>query len=401
MPDIWTFHSAGKLVFGAGAVARLGQLVSELRVGRVFLVTDKNLQRAGVVERVCAPLKAAGLSVQIFDGGEPEPSIDLAEVALAAARDFRAEAVVGLGGGSNMDLAKVTAASLAHGAPARAFIGDCKVPGPVLPIVCLPTTSGTGSEVTAAAVLTDKASQMKVGILSNDLRPRVAVVDPELTLSCPAKVTADSGIDALTHAIEAYTAVDNERFPLPPGEKTVYQGRHPLGDCLAEKAIELVGKNLARAVREPANLEARTGMSAAATIAGLAFSNVGVALVHAMEYPVGGAVHVSHGAGNGLLLPFVMWFNLPLRQRQFARIAQLLGRDTAGMSEDDAAQEAIRAVETLKREIGIPARLRDIGVKEGQLADFAAKAFNVKRILRVNPRETTPEAIEGIYREAW
>ncbi len=400
MSDIWTFHSAGKIVFGLGAVSRLGELAAELGAPKVFVVADANLAKAGVVATVCRPLRVAGLNVQVFEGGEPEPSLDVAEHCLDEARRYGAQAIVGVGGGSNMDLAKITAASLSHQASPRAFMGDCKVPGPVMPIICLPTTAGTGSEVTAASVLTDKANAMKVGILSNYLRPCVAIVDPQLTISCPAKVTADSGIDALTHAIEAYTAVDNEHFPLPPGEKSVYQGRNPLGDCLAERAIQLIGQHLARAVREPSNIEARSGMALAAMLAGLAFSNVGVALVHAMEYPVGGATHCSHGAGNGLLLPFVMRYNLPARKAQFARIAQLLGRDTQGLTVDQAANAAVTAVEDLKRQIGIPQRLRDLGATAEQLPGFAAKAFAVKRILRVNPREVTQGEIEAIFREA-
>jgi alcohol dehydrogenase class IV len=235
---------------------------------------------------------------------------------------------------------------------------------------------------------------MKVGILSNHLRPRVAIVDPQLTVSCPPKVTADSGIDALTHAIEAYTAVDNAEFPLPPGEQTVYQGKHPLGDLLAEKAISLVGQYLRRAVHDGHDLEAREGMALAATLAGLAFSNVGVALVHAMEYPVGGATHCSHGAGNGLLLPYVMRFNLPARPREFATIARLLGK-----AADPEA--AITGVESLKADIGIPNRLRDLGVREEQLPSFAEKAAGIKRILRVNPRPATVADIESIFRSAY
>src|SRR5262249_31672756 len=192
------------------------------------------------------------------------------------------------------------------------YVGDDKIPGPVFPLICVPTTAGTGSEVSAASVLTDTDSKLKVGILSNFLRPAVAIVDPMLTVSCPPKVTADSGIDALTHAIEAYTAVDNESFPLPPGERSVYQGRHPMGEMIAEKAIQLIGKFLRRAVADGKDLEAREGMALGATLAGMAFSNIGVAAVHALEYPVGGAVHCSHGAGNGLLLPYVMRFNLPV-----------------------------------------------------------------------------------------
>src|SRR5262249_4304360 len=176
------------------------------------------------------------------------------------------------------------------------------------------------------------------------------------------KVTADSGIDALTHAIEAYTAVDNATFPLPPGELSIYQGRHPLADTLAEKAIALIGGNLRRAVQAGHDLEARENMALGATLAGLAFSNVGVAVVHALEYPVGGATHCSHGAGNGLLLPFVMRFNMPARQKEFATIARLLGENVAGVAEVEAAERAITAVERLRADIGIPLRLRELGV---------------------------------------
>jgi alcohol dehydrogenase len=398
---VWTFHSAGQLVLGRNAVSQLGEIATRLGAKRVLLVTDPVLVKAGLVEPVRGPLTAAGVAVGVFPGGEPEPSLKAAEACLAVARQFRPDALVGLGGGSNMDLAKITATLLAHGGGPRDYVGDDKIPGPIAPLICVPTTAGTGSEVSAATVLTDADNKIKVGVLSNYLRPRVAVVDPLLTVSCPPKVTADSGIDALTHAIEAYTAVDNAEFPLPAGERTVYQGRHPLGDCLAEKAISLAGAHLRRAVARGDDLEAREGMALAATLAGLAFSNVGVAVVHALEYPVGGATHCAHGAGNGLLLPFVMRFNLPARVREFAVIARLLGEDVAGLDERQAAERAVTAVEKLRADIGIPGRLRELGVKEEQLRPFAEKAFGIKRILRVNPRAVTADDLEAILRSAW
>lgn len=401
MRSTWTFHSAGQIVFGRGAVGQTGQLAARLKLHRVLIVADARLVAAGLDRAVRDPLVSAGMTVEIFDGGQPEPSLDLVDQCVAAARRFEPDGLVGLGGGSNMDLAKIVAAVLSHGGGARDYVGEDRLPGPVLPLICIPTTSGTGSEVTAASVLTDTAHQMKVGVLSNYLRPKLAIVDPLLSVSCPAKVTADSGIDALTHAVEAYTAIDNEDFPLPEGERSVYQGRHPLGDSLAEKAIELIGRHLVAAVRGPHNLEAREGMALAATVAGLAFSNVGVALVHAMEYPVGGAVHCSHGAGNGLLLPFVMRYNLSARAKQFARIAELLGEDTSGLDHEQAGGRAIAAVERLRAEIGIPGRLRDLGVTPEQLPLFAEKAFGIKRILRVNPRSPTLADIEAVYRAAF
>ena len=401
MRTVWTFHTAQSIVFGRDAVKQLGDIAQRLRAKKALIVTDPILEKAGLLERVRQPLAEAGLTVSAFTGGEPEPSMRAGLACYEQAKTFQPDVLVGLGGGSNMDLAKLAATLLRHGGNPRDYVGDDKIPGPVFPLICVPTTAGTGSEVSAATVITDHENQIKVGILSNWLRPTAAVVDPLMTISSPPKVTADSGIDALTHAIEAFTAIDNADFPLPAGERTVYQGKHPLGDICAERAITLVGKYLRRAVKDGNDLEAREGMALAALLAGMAFSNVGVALVHAMEYPVGGAVHCSHGAGNGLLLPYVMCFNLPAKTRAFADIARLLGEDVTGLSERAAAEKAVAAVESLRRDIGVPGKLRDIGVKETQLRTLAEKAFGIKRILRVNPRSVTADDIEAIFKEAY
>jgi alcohol dehydrogenase class IV len=306
-----------------------------------------------------------------------------------------------LGGGSNMDLAKFAACVFAHRGRPQDYFGFDRVPGPVLPLVGVPTTAGTGSEVSHAAVLTDTENHVKVSTLSNYLRPSIALVDPALTDGCPRQVTADSGIDALTHAIEGYTATDHDKMQLAPGESVGYEGSFPLTDCIAEKAIELISQHLVTAVEQPENRAARDAMALAATLAGLAFSNAGVALVHALEYPLGGALHCTHGAGNGLLLPFVMQFNLPLRKKKFARIAALLGENVDGMTEQRAAEQAIRAVERLRAAIGIPQRIRDIGGRESQLAEFAAKAYVIKRLRLVNPRMASEDDLLGIYKNAF
>ena len=394
MRTTWTFSSAGQIIFGAGAVRQLGDVVRRLGLKRVLIVTDAKLVDAGIVDEVKSPLSELA-TLDVFAGGEPEPSLRVSEQCIAHAREFNPDGMIGLGGGSNMDLAKMSATVLAHGGTSRDYVGEDKIPGPILPLICIPTTSGTGSEVSASGVFTDQDNHIKVGAMSNHLRPLVAIVDPRLTLSCPKKVTADSGIDAMTHAIEAFTAVDNADFPLPPGQTSLYQGRHPLGDCLAEKAIQIIGANLVRAVEHPADLAAREAMSLGAMLAGLAFSNVGVALVHALEYPIGGATHCSHGAGNGMLLPYVMRYNLRARQREFAKVAQLLGEDVSKLSEADAAERAVVAIETLNRAIGIPARLSELGAKREQIPDFAAKALGIARLIRVNPRvPNVPEMIE-------
>jgi len=401
MRETWTFNSAGQIVFGRNAVLQIGDICQQLRGQRILVVTDPILTKNGLLERVRQPLLKSGLTVTAFTEGEPEPSMKAAQACHELAGQFRPDVFVGLGGGSNMDLAKICAALQSHGGTIRDYVGDCKIPGPIAPLICVPTTAGTGSEVSGASVLTDTENKIKVGVLSNFLRPKVALVDPMLTVSCPPKVTADSGIDALTHAIEAYTAIENADFPLPEGERSVYQGRHPMGDITAEKAITLVGKYLARAVADGNDLEAREGMALAALLAGLAFSNVGVAVVHALEYPLGGAVHCSHGAGNGLLLPYVMRFNLPARIEQFANIARLLGENVKGLDDRAAAEKAISAVENLRVAIKIPPRLRDLHVRRDQLRDMAEKAFGIKRILRVNPRTVTVEDLLGILETAY
>lgn len=401
MPTTWSFFTAGQITFGPGSVQELGAILARRNLARPLLITDKVLESVGLVDRVEQSLRAANLRLEIFTGGEPEPRLEIAIEAAERARRTRPDVLIGLGGGSNMDLAKVTAVLYSHGGRPADYFGFDRVPGPVIPLACVPTTSGTGSEVSHAAVLTDPEHHIKVSTLSNYLRPAVAVVDPEFTYECPRKVTADSGIDALTHAIESLTSNDYDKLPVPPGEVCAYSGRHPLGNCLAEEAIRLIGQHLVTAVHEPGNRVARDAMSLAATIAGMSFSNCGVALVHGLEYPLGGALHCSHGAGNGLLLPYVMRFNLPERKATFARIAELLGENLAGLSEDAAAERAISAVERLRREIGIPERIRDLGGKQEQLAVFAEKSFALKRLLWVNPRQATQEDLLAIFQAAF
>lgn len=401
MKSTWTFLTAGQLTFGPGAANQLGDLARRRKISRTLVITDQVLRSLGLTDRITQSLSEAGIKWDVFDGGEPEPSVQVALQACERAQQFRPDALVGFGGGSNMDLTKMTAVLYTHGGRPADYFGFDRVPGAVLPLVCIPTTAGTGSEVSHAAVLTDTDNKIKVSTLSNHLRPEIALVDPQLTYACPRQITADSGIDALTHAIEAYTATDSSQIEFPHGAAGGYEGRFLLGAAIAEQAITLIGRNLIAAVSEPNNHVARDGMSLAATLAGIAFSNCGVALVHALEYPLGAALHCSHGAGNGLLLPHVMRFNLPTRVSAFARIADLLGENTSGLSELAAAQSAIAAVDRIRQTIGVPGRIRDLGGREDQLAEFAEKAFQIKRLLAVNPRQATQDELLGILSEAY
>jgi alcohol dehydrogenase class IV len=401
MNHSWNYFSTAQLSFGPGSVSRLEQEAARHNWQRAFLVTDENLVSAGLVQAVAEPLAAAGCQLELFSGGQAEPSIEVASQAIDVGRQSAQDVVLGLGGGSNMDLAKIVAAVLTHGGDASSYFGSEQVPGPIMPLVCIPTTAGTGSEVSHCAVLTDTDNEIKVSSQSNYLRPMIALVDPQLTYSCPRQVAADSGIDALTHAIEAYTAVESSRLQVPEGQSCSYEGSFPITDCLAEKAIQLLGENLVAAVNDASNTAAKDAVALAATLAGLAFSNAGVALVHALEYPLGGVLHCSHGAGNGLLLPYVMRFNLPARVEVFARIAELLGVETDGLPAADAGLRGIEHVEQIRRQIGIPLQIRELGGRRDQLELFADKTFEIQRLFWLNPRQASREDVLEILQNAF
>ena len=401
MGEQWTFSSAGEVIFGLHAVERVGVAARRLGIRRALIVTDPVLVGAGLVDPVRRPLEEAGIAVGVYEGGQPEPPVEAVESCLEAARVGGYDGLVAVGGGSNIDLAKATATLLAHGGTLQDYFGEQRVPGPVLPVIAISTTAGTGSEVTGFAVLTDTARQLKTSIRSFYLRPRVAICDPLLTLSGPPKVTADAGIDALTHAVESFTGLDYRCLP-PLGEHSPsYPGKNPLADTLACAAIELIGRYLRVAVHQGRNVEAREKMHLASLLAGLAFSNGALGIVHALEYAVAAFVPCSHGAGNGLLLPYVMAYNLPAQPEAFATVARLLGEPVAGLSAIEAAGRGVESVQRLKADIGIPMRLRDLGVKETDIPAMARIAVGLEQLLAVNPRPLTQPDAEAILRQAY
>ena len=371
-----------------------------MRLGcqRALIITDVHLIKAGLVAQVQHSLDAAGIAHVVFDGCVPEPSTVIIDAAVAffRSRTHSTDAVIGLGGGSNMDVAKIVSAVLAHGGQASDYFGQDKIPGPTLPLIAIPTTAGTGSEVSAVAIIEDPTRHLKLAMSGNVLRPRLALVDPLLTTSCPPKVTAESGIDALTHAIEAYTNIDFRAQAIPNDQFVAFAGKGPLTDALAEKAIKLIGANLRAAVYQPQNLDAREAMSLAATLGGMAFSNAGVGIVHALQYPIGALTHTSHGLGNGLMLPFVMDYLQPSNPQAFADIARWLGAARGNADDGDA----VAAVHRLKADIGIPAKLSDIGLKAEQLRGIAETAASNGRLMPLSPRTVNTDVLEMILRSA-
>lgn len=402
----WQFATAGRVVFGRGTTAQIGQIAQRLRVTRPLIVSDEKLAALGFTERLAETLERAGCQPQLFTGCEPEPPWECAVAGADIAREHACDCLVAIGGGSNIDVAKMIAVLARYGGQPTDYFGFDRIPGPVMPLIACPTTAGTGSEVSHSAVLTDRAAGTKVSTLSQYLRPAVALIDPELTDSCPQAVTAHSGIDALVHAIEAITARRSDEMPDQQVLDRAYEGAYGLSQLLGFEAVRLIGRSLARATAHGDDSAARDDMAQAAMLAGMAFSNSGVALVHALEYPVGVLTHCSHGEGNGLLLPHVMRFNLESRIDEFARIAEALDGQpcSAELSPDRARELALQAVarvESLQSELGIRQRLRDLGLAREAIPGVAAKAFSIKRLMDTNPRSPSEHDLVGILEAAY
>jgi len=397
MRTTWEYHSSPRIVFGVGALRQIGEIVASFQARHILLVTDPGLKKAGMVDRVLQFLD--GYDVRVYDRVVPEPPVEAALDCYAFAQGGPAiDLVIGLGGGSSLDMAKVASLLITHGGHPLDYGGERKVPGPVAPIISIPTTSGTGSEVTSVAVITDVGRNLKVGISDNHLRSSVALLDPELTLGLPPYVTACTGIDALSHAIESYTAM-SYRY-IRAEDTPLFQGSMPIGDVLAYRAIELIAKNLPIAVHQGNNLEARSNMMLASLLAGMAFSNVGTAAAHALAYPIGGLVKSPHGEVTGLLLPYVMELNASVEPDKMKCIAEAFGVNLAGLSQEEAPLAASKAVLKLLETIGLPTRLSQIGIEEQHLPMIAGEGIKIERLFRNNPNQASVRDIEELLRKA-
>jgi alcohol dehydrogenase class IV len=377
---VWGFSTAGRIFFGWGAASVLRDVAREFGP-RVLVCTDRNMVKAGVCEKVVTQLAEGKADVKIFDGGQPEVDRQTIEKAAAVGQAYAPDVVVGLGGGSNLDLSKAVAILVKYPGSLSAYYGENNVPGPITPVVAVPTTAGTGSEVSPVAVVADPERAMKVGIASRILIPKWAIVDPALTVSCPASVTAHSGMDALAHAIESFCA----RVRTDCSPHAIFVGKNPMSDVLATKAITAIAKFLPTAVAQPNDRTAREEMTMASLLAGMAFSAAGTAAVHALQYPVGEATHTPHGLGNAMLLPTVMKSITPSRIVEMAFIARTFDPSLKSKSDADAAARAAGLVEELGAKVGIPKGLRALGVKQEQLPELSKMASTVKRLLDNSP----------------
>ncbi|MDB4091736.1 iron-containing alcohol dehydrogenase [bacterium] len=380
----FSFNTTPSLRMGAGLAGELGQITRPICGDRVLLVTDPGMMATGLVQQATDCLRAAGVEVTLFDQVQADPPEEI--VLQAAQQALGKTGVIGFGGGSSLDVAKLAALLAASNQPLAEAYGIGNAQGPRLPLVLVPTTAGTGSEVTPISIVTTGASE-KMGVVSPLLLPDMALLDPELTLGLPAHVTAATGIDAMVHAIEAYASVN--------------ANNNPISRALAVEALGLMGRMLLRAVQKPDDLEARTGMLLGSMLAGQAFANSPVAAVHALAYPIGGHYKVPHGLSNALVLPHVLRFNAQVAPQAYAALLPHVFPDLPAMSVAEAALQFAESMADLSRACGFEQGLRDMGIAREALPILARNAMNQTRLLVNNPRPVDEAAALKIYEAAW
>jgi alcohol dehydrogenase class IV len=349
---------------------------------------------------IVVDLTRRGLSTLIYDQTRADLPTESVADCVSKAASFMPQVIIGIGGGSCMDMAKAVAVLLTHGGELSSYYGEYKVPGPVIPVIAVPTTAGTGSEVTPVAVVADTAKGTKIGIATPHIIPQVAVCDPELTLSCPPALTACSGGDAFTHAIESFTAL--ARPPSPDLTlQHVFVGKNALSDHFALLAISSIWNSLYPAYQNGKDLQAREKLMMGALAAGCAFGTAGTAAAHALQYPVGNATHTAHGDGVASLLPYVMEFNRPACVDTFAQIARMLGLGDAHSTHDALSHILVDEVARLFASVGIPRTLKDLGLPADKQAWAAESAILIARLVKNNPRPLDLPAMQAITAAAY
>ena len=372
--------------FGAGSRKVIAEEVAKRCYKKALIVTDKDLIKFGVADQVIAVLKDANIPYEIFDEVKPNPTVKNVKAGIAAFHAAGADFMIAIGGGSSMDTSKAIGIIINNPefSDVVSLEGVANTKKKSVPVIALPTTAGTAAEVTINYVITDEENVKKMVCVDPNDIPTLAIIDPELMLSMPRGLTASTGMDALTHAIEGLITL----------------GAWEMSDMFETKAIEMIAKWLPKAVENPSDIEARDGMATAQYIAGMAFSNVGLGLVHGMAHPLGAYYDIPHGVANALLLPFVMEYNKEAAKAKYRTIAEAMGVDTSSMSDDEAADAAVKAVKDLAIRVRIPQHLSEIGVPESGLPTLAQAAFN-DVCTPGNPRQTNVEEILAIYKKAF
>lgn len=380
----YTFHAPTRIIFGNAAVQATGRELALLGAKSALVVTDKGVVNAGLLDAVLASIAASDVKTTVFDTVEPNPSITTVESAFAAYQSAGCNALIAVGGGSPMDVAKAVGILATNGGAISDYEGKPDaVRNDLPPFLCVPTTCGTGSEVTPFAVITDEERHWKMSIASAREIPRVAIIDPDLFVKMPAALIAATGMDAMTHAIESFTNQDAQ----------------PFADALDIYAIRLIGRYLRPAVAN-GNREAMAHMAIAATMAGIGFSQNRLGIVHAISHPVTSYVGTPHGVANAILLPYVLEYNMIGAADRIAEIGHALSSGIPGNGSDGTAQAGIMAVRQLSTDVGIPATLGDVGVNDDHIPAIAADAMKSRFNIAINPRRVTQKEIETVIRNA-
>lgn len=382
----FVFNTSASIRFGAGLLSQLGEIVKASIGTRVLLVTDPGMMATGIVHKALDALKASGVNVTVFQDVEADPPEKVVMYCAEAAIEHKAQGVIGLGGGSSLDVAKL-AALLAPGNEklSDAYgVGNAK--GPRLPLILVPTTAGTGSEVTPISIVTTGTNE-KMGVVSPVIIPDIALLDPELTLGLPSHITAATGIDAMVHAIEAYASSS--------------ANNNPISRMLAEKALQLMGSSLLTTVNDGSNIETRSAMLLGSMLAGQAFANSPVAAVHALAYPLGGHFHIPHGLSNALVLPHVLRFNCIVAPQPYAEIAPFAFPELAKLEGQERALAFCEALAELSKQCGLQQSLKEMNIPKDVLPKLASDAMNQTRLLVNNPREVNEADALAIYEAAY
>ncbi|OYX73653.1 MAG: alcohol dehydrogenase [Rhizobiales bacterium 32-66-11] len=382
----FVFNTTPSIICASGAALRVGDLFAARGVSRILIVTDPGIVKAGLLAPTLEALRTAEIAHRVFDQVVADPPEDVVFAATSEAVAMGAQGVLGLGGGSSLDVAKLVAL-LALGQEALTEIyGVGIAKGPRLPLILVPTTAGTGSEVTPISIVTT-GETVKKGVVSPCLIPDIALLDADLTLGLPAPVTAATGVDAMVHAIEAYASASPNNNPISRG--------------LAKEALRLLGANIRTAVHHGTDRPAREAMLLGSLLAGQAFANSPVAAVHALAYPLGGHYHLPHGLTNALVLPHVLRFNLPAAASAYAQIAPYAFPDIGAGSDCEVAERFVERLAALAIDLGLPRCLREVNVPEHHLPLLAADAMKQSRLLVNNPRPVHEADALAIYQAAW
>ena len=385
------------VVFGAGQRALLGRHAAECG-SSALVCTDQRLAASPEFAQLLTDLENHGLEVHVWSETSPELPMSDIDACFDAMEYAGIDVVIGIGGGSCLDLAKAVALLLSHGGPIDRYYGENAVPGPVLPIIAVPTTGGTGSEVTPVCVLSDSRRELKAGISSAYLIPSVAICDPELTYTCPPGLTASAGADAVSHLVESFTAI--QRPAAAVGEGRVFIGKNVISDSYGRWGLGLLARALPVAFDHPDDKQARSDVMLAANAGGYALGVAGTAAAHALQYPLGALTHTAHGLGVGVLLPYVMRYNAPARIAEFAEIATIFGLPATDHAETQA-MAGIEAVDGLLDRIGIPPTLKELSLTEDQLEYVASMGLRSARLVDNNPRPLDAGALLEITRAAY